>query len=225
MAGTPSERLLRVLSAGLSSASAVYEREPDGRLVFRGVRPGDEWDGHGTFARMLFTLRGGRLTRITVHKQRWRLRGTTQTCHSRPPDDIASIWFCSLIAACALWDWIASDDGLHRHEASLDALSERPSARTKQRWLARALRHADETATAIRRAVIERSEPRPMESHVGGGLSPPEDRRRWADPRAVSTLRSGLSLLLEGAVALDVHVSLLLAEAHGRQLVRQPWLI
>lgn len=225
MLGTASERLQRVLASGLSTSAALYEREADGRLVYRGVRPGADWVGHGTFARMLFTLRGGELKRITVHKQRWLLRGTTQTCHSRPPDDIASIWFCSLIATCALWDWISASEGLHRHEPTLDALSQSPSARTKQRWLGRALPHADETATALRRAVIERSEPRPMESHVGGGLSPPEDRRRWADPRAVSTLRSGLSLLLEGAVALDVHVSLLLAEAHGRQLVRQPWLL
>lgn len=214
----------RVLGAGLSSASAVYEREADGRLVFRGVRPGAEWEGHGTFARMLFTLRRGELTRITVHKQRWRRRGTSETCHSRPPDDIASIWFCSLIVISALWDWLSANEGLHRHEP-LESLTQRPSARTKQRWLARAVGHADETATALRRAVIERSEPRPMESHIGGGLSPPEDRRRWADPRAVCTLRSGLSLLLEGAVALDIHVSLLLAEAHGRQLVRQPWLL
>lgn len=220
-----SERVQRVLGVGLSSASAVYEREADGRLVFRGVRPGDEWVRHGTFARMLFTLGSGELRRITVHKQRWLRRGTTETCHSRPPDDIASIWFCSLVVISALWDWLSADEGLHRHEPTIESLAERPSARTKQRWLERALPHADETATALRRAVIERSEPRPMESHIGGGLSPPEDRRRWADPRAVGVLRSGLSLLLEGAVALDVHVSLLLAEAHGRQLVRQPWLL
>ena len=225
MLGTTLERLRRVLEAGLSSAASVYEREADGRLVYRGVRPGDEWEGHGTFARMLFTLRSGALTRITVHKQRWRRRGTTETCHSRPPDDIASVWFCSLIVISTLWDWLSADEGLYRHEPMIEPLAERPSARTKQRWLERALPHADETAAALRRAVIERSEPRPMESHVGGGLSPPEDRRRWADPRAVSTLRSGLSLLLEGAVALDVHVSLLLAEARGRQLVRQPWLL
>ena len=224
MLGTASERLRRVLGTGLSSASTLYGREPDGRLVYRGVRPGDDWEGHGTFSRMLLTFRGGELTRVTVHKQRWRRRGTTETCHSRPPDDIASIWFCSLIVITALWDWLSADEGLHRHEPT-EPLARRPSTRTKQRWLSRALLHADETATALRRAVIERSEPRPMESHVGGGLSPPEDRRRWADPRAVSTLRSGLSLLLEGAVALDVHVSLLLAEARGRQLVRQPWLL
>ena len=201
----------------------LYPMEPDGRLVFRGIRPGPEWEGHGTFPRKLYTLRTGRLVRITVHKQRWRLRGTTQTCHSRPPDDIGSVWFCSLIVATSLWAWLSADEGLHRHEPALDALSERPSPRTVQRWLRRALPHADETSTALRRAVIERSEPRPMESHVGGGLSPPN--RRWGDRSAIITLRSGLFHLIEGAVALDVHVSLLLAEAHGRQHAQKPWLI
>lgn len=217
------QRLSQLVAAGLCSASRLSAREPDGRLVYRGIRPGPEWEGHGTFRRMLFTLEAGQLVRIVVHKQRWRLRGTTRTCHSRPPDDVASVWFCSLIVATALWGWLSSDSGLHRHEPALPALSDSPSPRTVQRWLERALAHADETALALRRAVIERSEPRPLESHVGGGLSPPE--RRWGDPSAVTTLHSGLSLLYEGAAALDVHVSLLLAEARGRQLVRQSWLL
>lgn len=191
--------------------------------MFRGVRPGPEWEGHGTFSRMLFTLEDGVLVRRTVYKQRWRRRGTTTTCHSRPPDDLASVWFCSLIVATSLWGWIGGDVGLHRHEPVLEALAERPSPRTVQRWLARALPHADETATALRRAVIERSEPRPMEHFVGGGRSPPQ--RRWGDPGAVSTLHSGLSLLYEGSAALDVHVTLLLAEARGRQQLRHGWLI
>ena len=202
----------------------MYALEADGRRVFRGERPGADWHRHGTFPRELFTLRAGELVRITVHKQRWRRRGTTTTCHSRPPDDLASVWFCSLIVATSLWGWIAGDVGLHRHEPVLDALADRPSPRTVQRWLRRALCHVDETATALRRAVIERSEPRPMESHVGGGLSPPH--RRWGSSSAVITLHSGLSLLYEGAAALDVHVSLLLAEARGRQHYRTTnWLI
>jgi len=213
-----------VLLWGLASVASLYGVEADGRRVFRGVRPGDDWHRHGTFERRLFTLKAGKLIRITVHKQRWRLRGTTQTCHSRPPDDLASVWFCSLIVATSLWSWLTGDEGLHRRAPALDALEERPSPRTVQRWLARALPHCDETATALRRAVIERSEPRPMESHVGGGLSPPH--RRWGSSNAVWPLHSGLSLLYEGATALDVHVSLLLAEARGRQHIRTTgWLI
>ena len=191
--------------------------------MYRGRRPGAQWHGHGTFARKLFTLRAGELVRITVHKQRWRLAGTTQTRHSRPPDDVGSCWFCSLIVATSLWEWVCGEEGLHRRTPTLAALNERPSPRTVQRWLARALPHADETATALRRAVIERSEPRPMEHFVGGGRSPPQ--RRWGDPSAVITLHSGLSLLYEGAAALDVHVTLLLAEARGRQQLRHGWLI
>lgn len=192
--------------------------------MFRGIRPGVEWVGHGTFPRMLFTLEGGELVRITVHKQRWRLRGTRQTRHSRPPDDLASVWFCSLIVATSLWSWLTGDEGLHRRAPALDALDERPSPRTVQRWLRRAQVHADETATALRRAIVERSEPRPMEISVGGGRSPPH--RRWGSSSAVWPLHSGLSLLYEGSAALDVHVSLLLAEARGRQHIRVTgWLI
>lgn len=224
MSGTGHDRFVRVLQAGLASVASLYELEADGRRVFRGVRPGPDWQGHGTFARSLYTLARGQMVRLTVHKQRWRRRGTNQTCHSRPPDDLASVWFCSLIVATSLWSWLTGDEGLHRRQPPLDALEERPSARTVQRWLKRALAHADETATALRRAVIERSEPRPMESHVGGGLSPPH--RRWGSSPAVWPLHSSLTLLYEGAVALDVHVSLLLAEARGRQHDRTTgWLI
>ncbi len=212
------------MACGLSTVSSLYEREPDGRLVFRGFAPGEGWVRHGTFPRWLFTLRRGELVRVRVHKQRWRLRGTHRTCHSRPPDDLASVWFCSLIVATSLWAWLTSDQGLYKHPAALESLAGSPSRRTLQRWLRRAVAHANETATALRRAVIERSEPRPIESHVGGGLSPPH--RRWGSSSAVWPLHSGLTLLYEGAVALDVHVSLLLAEARGRQHVRTTgWLI
>jgi hypothetical protein len=215
-----------VARSGLAAASEFYVPEADGRRVYRGERPGEGWVGHGTFRRSLFTWVHGAWTRITVYKQRWRHRETGKTRHSRPPDDLASVWFCSLVVATALWGWLVADEGLHRHRVLVDALAEAeaPSARTVQRWLRRALAHADETATALRRAVIERSEPRPMESHVRGGLSPPS--RRWVDPGAVSRLRSGLFHLFEGAASLDMHVSVLLAEARGRQHAQETnWLI
>jgi len=214
-----------VLCNSLTVTESVYEREADGRLVFRGKRPGPEWVKHGTFARFLWTLIDRELRRVVVHKQRWRLRGTNQTRHSQPPDQLGAVTFCSLVVIAALWGWLDSGRGVHGHEPVLPALVEHPSPRTVQRWLQRALPHADETALALRRAVIERSEPRPMESHIGGGLSPPVDRRRWADPSATSKLHSGLCLLLRATVALAVPVSVLLAEARGRQHIRQPWLI
>jgi hypothetical protein len=210
--------------SGLSSTSSLYPREADGRRVYRGERPGEHWEGHGTFERQLLTLIDGELVRVEVHKQRWRLKGTTQTCHSRPPDDLSSVWFCSLVVATALWGWLSSEQGLHRHEPAVAALSESPSPRTVQRWLRRALCCAASTALSLRRAVIERCEPRPVERYVKGGLSPPS--RRWGDPSAVTSLRSGLQHLFEGADALDVHVSLLLAEARGRKHdPRQHWMI
>lgn len=213
-----------VAREGLSSVTDFYPEEPDGRRVFRGERPGPEWVGHGTFARMLWTLVGGSLCRVTVYKQRWRHRETGATCHSRPPDDLASVWFCSLVVATALWGWLSSEEGLHTHEPLLPALSESPSPRTVQRWMARARQHADETATALRRAVRERSEPRPREFFVRGGLSPPGGR--GPAPGAVWPLRQGLFHLFEGSHSLDVHVSVLLAEARGRQHERKTdWLI
>lgn len=218
-------RVEAVLSSGLTVAASVYERGVGGQLVYRGKRPGPEWIGHGTFPRRTWTLIAGEMRRVVVFKQRWRRRGSNATQHSRPPDDLGSVAFCSLIVVAALWGWLASEQGAHAHEPALPSLAERPSRRTLQRWLGRAQRHADDTALALRRAVIERSEPRPMESHIGGGLSPPADRRRWADPSAISKLHSGLSLLLQAAVAFAVPVSVLLAEARGRQLIRQPWLI
>lgn len=214
-----------VLQSGLTTAASVYEREADGRWVYRGQRPGSEWVGHGTFSRWLWTLVGGELRRVRVYKQRWLRRGTSETQHSRPPDDLGRVAFCSLVVLAALWGWLDSGRGVHGHAPALPALAERPAPRTVQRWLQRARPHADETALALRRAVIERSEPRPMESHIGGGLSPPADRRRWADPSATSKLHSGLCLLLRAAVALAVPVSVLLAEARGRQHIRQSWLI
>ncbi len=213
------------LCDSLMFASSVYVRESDGRLVYRGERPGAEWVGHGTFARRLWTLAGSELRRVVVHKQRWRRRGSHETRHSRPPDEVGPVWFCSLVVVAAIWGWLASGRGLHGHAPVVPSLGEQPSRRTVQRWLWRALHHADETALALRRAVIERSEPRPMESSIGGGLSPPADRRRWADPSAISKLHSGLCLLLQAAVALAVPVSILLAEARERQFIRQSWLI
>lgn len=227
MSETPSPaQLMLVLSQGLQAASDVYEREPDGRLVYRGQRPGPEWEGHGTMPRMLLTLIAGKLVRLVVHKQRWRRKGTNTTCHSRPPDDCASVWFCSLVVVVSLWGWLHSEDGVHTYEPVLDGLVERPSRRTVQRWMARALPLAEATAQAVRHALIDRSEPRPWESFLGGGLSPPADRRRWADPSAVRPLRFGLDLAIKGACALTTPVSLLMAEARRRQPdPDQPWLI
>ena len=48
---------------GLMSSTSLYALEADGRRVYRGVRPGPGWEGHGLMQRMLLTLRGGALRR------------------------------------------------------------------------------------------------------------------------------------------------------------------
>ena len=130
----------RALCSGLTVAASVYEREADGRLVYRGERPGPEWVGHGTFARRLWTLIGADVRRVVVHKQRWRRRGSNETQHSCPPDDLGLVSFCSLLVVAALWAWLASGKGVHDHQPVLPSVAERPSRRTVQRWLRRARR-------------------------------------------------------------------------------------
>ena len=41
---------------GLMSSTSLYALEADGRRVYRGVRPGPDWEGHGLMQRMLLTL-------------------------------------------------------------------------------------------------------------------------------------------------------------------------
>lgn len=214
------------LLQGLMSSTSLYALEADGRRVYRGVRPGPDWDGHGLMQRILLTLRGGALQRVVFYKQRWRRKGTNETCHSRPPDDCASVWFCSLVVTLSLWGWLRSQQGVHTHDVPHEALAARPSPRTVQRWMTRAQPLGAATAHAVRHALIDISEPRSWESYLGGGRSPPADQRRWADPEAALALQSGLDLAIQGAFALTIPVSLLMAEARRRQPdPDQPWLI
>jgi len=219
VAGTNELRsILYFAGLALSLHGPAYTRRPDGSLYHAGERPGPDWIGHGSFPRLLHVLALDGLKRATLHKQRWKRRepvdGLPRTCHSRPPDDLAQVWSCAAVVALSLWSWLDAEAGLHTHEAVLPELSEHPSRRTRQRWLARALPLAMATQQALRRATIERSEPRPVEQLFESGLSPP--RRRWRDPSSVWTLETGLAYLLKGAVALDVTIPRLLAEARGR---------
>lgn len=87
-----------------------------------------------------------------------------------------------------------------------------------QRWLARVAPHGERLQGVLRTAVLERSEPRPMEGLFPGGLSPPDGirRRRWKDPRATYRLATALAFLVHGAAALSISTTVLLAEAHRR---------
>ena len=143
------------------------------------------------------------------------------------PDDIASIWFCSLILVISLHSYIESEQGIYHREIPLEALEDSPSERTIQRWMRRALSQSDESMQAIRHAVIERSEPRPVETFVKGGLSPPHlpRQRYWKQPTRVSSIRTGFKFLFAGAECFDLPICILLAEARGRLLKDKTWLI
>ena len=101
------------------------------------------------------------------------------------------------------------------------------SRRTIQRWLRRALVLAPQTLQGIRRAVIERCEPRPVEQLFPRGVSPPERLRRryWRAPASVSTLWQALAFFVGGVVALEISPPVLLAEARGRQMDADQFLI
>ena len=201
----------------LYAVAGVYGRRAGGDLQYDGDRPGADWHVHGYFPRGLWMLRDGRLVFRSVWKRRWKLVGTQTTCHSRPPDDPSFVHFCTLIVMLKLWAWLSSGVGLHHREQRPDPIP-RGSPRTVQRWLQRALPRSDDIQQAIRLAVIERSEPRPVERLYPRGLSPPEGlvRRGWKDPFAVTTLWRALRILFHGSEALSIPRSTLLAEARGR---------
>jgi hypothetical protein len=128
---------------------------------------------------------------------------------------------CVLVYVLALFGWLSSPRGAHAHEPLiLDADDvQAPSARTMQRWLRRALPSALETQQAYRLAVIERCEPRPVESLFSGGLSPPVGiRRSWRDPPLVASLWRAFALTLGAALKLDLPAALLLAEARCKEV-------
>jgi hypothetical protein len=212
------DAIRRLLGNGLAMVAAgIYERRADGVLVFRGERPGDDWDAHGFFPRWLQTLVDGVRVRERLLKQRWR-HVSGSTCHSRPSDDVAQIHFCTAIVVLCLCAWLVSGDGAASYNDVFPSLSERPSRRTVQRWMQRALDHATSTHQFFRLVVIERGEPRPMKRLFPSGLAPPgsEDRRRWKAAASVDLLRGGLEIAIDGAVSFDVPLALLLAEARGR---------
>lgn len=209
----------RLVGSGLASVSAIYESRADGVLVFRGERPGAEWEGHGYFRRWLWTLVDGKRVRRPLLKARWRHKRRSQlTCHSRPPDDVAQIHFCTVVVVVCLWAWLVSGKGAEAYEDVFPSLNERPSRRTRQRWMQRALAHAASTHQFLRLVAIERGEPRPMKRLFPSGLAPPseEDRRRWKAAAQVHLLRGGLEIAINSAVSFDVPLALLLAEARGR---------
>jgi hypothetical protein len=161
---------------------------------------------------------GGHVTAVWLQKQRWLDASTGRTCHSRPPDDVPWLHFCTLVIALKLWSWLDGGRGVATAPSVVLDEQDRPCPRTVQRWLARARPHAMEIQQAVRLAIIERSEPRPVETLFPGGLSPPGHvvRRPWRDPPALDKLWRALAMLLGGALGLCIPAAVLLAEARGR---------
>jgi hypothetical protein len=214
----PEGRLREVAASSLFIASGLYVLRPDGDLGYEGVRPGVGWHRHGHFPRKRWMLDQGRLVRRRLWKQRWLDPETDSTCHSRPPDEAGALWSCTLIIALKLWAWL-DGGGLLTSRDVIEELEGQPSTRTVQRWLGRALEHSLELLHYIRIAVIERSEPRPVEHLFPSGLSPPEQlrRRRWRRPVEIAHLWRAFAWLFGGAIALSLPASVLLAEARGRK--------
>ena len=217
MGGTP---LSEIAATSLFMAGGMYRRRGNGDLQYDGVRPtGAHWIAHGYFPRKLFMLLDGTVVRRLLWKRRWLNSEAGESCHSRPPDDIAQVWSCSFIITLMMWAWLDSGDGVDTAAQIVDSLEDHVSPRTVGRWFQRALSQADRLEQAIRRAVIERSEPRPVEHLFPTGLSPPEKllRRRWrCDPSEFASLYRALAFLFGGATQLLVPVPCLLAEARGR---------
>jgi hypothetical protein len=166
---------------------------------------------------MLTVLQAGELRRVRLWKHRW-LHPTEGTSHSRPPDEKGRLSVCALVYVLALFGWLTAPAGVHTHEPVFADLKESPSPRTLQRWLRREVKDALKTQQAFRLAVIERCEPRPVESLFVGGLSPPPwPRRPWRDPPLVGRLWRAYALILGAAVKLPLPAAVLLAEARGKE--------
>lgn len=120
-----------------------------------------------------------------------------------------------LVVLLKLASWLLSGTGVHTAPDAPASLAAVGCPRTSQRWLHRLVPDAAAIQGGLRIAVVERSEPQPVERLFPGGVSPPEAirRRRWKAPEAVYRLATGLVFLVSGAVALDTSATTLLAEA------------
>jgi len=185
---------------------------------FEGPRPGPGWHRNDWRPRKLLVLRPTGPERLLVYRRRWRLAGTTRTHQDRCPDEVGALHVVAVVLCLKLWSWLSGTRGLHHYDEVVPALRKYGCERTVQRWLARMLPHALAFEHAVIEAVIERSEPRPVEQLFPGGLSPPDTllRRQWLDPARTSTLWQGLAWLLGGAIKLGMSTTALLAEVRRR---------
>ncbi len=211
-------QLQHLIRDSLFEVSGEYRRRPGGELQFDGDRPGPDWHAHGYFSCRVWMLADGRPLQRRLWKRRWLLVGTTRTCHSCPPDVLPGIRFCSLVVTLKLWAWLDADAGLHKYPEFVDGLRGCGSRRSVQRWLRKLLPRAMDIQQAIRLAVINRCEPRPLERIFPCGLDPPlrVHRKRWRDGSLVYPLWTALAMLFGASNDLEIPIATLLAEARGR---------
>ena len=160
--------LRQVAARSLFAFDKGYNRLTDDSFAWRGTRPAGGWHIHGWTEAHPWAVVDGRRQRITVRKRRWRRDNRSVTCHSRPPDALR-LRSDALLVVLELWCWLDAAVGLHRY---VGPFADGPARRTVQRWLHRALPVAAATQHALRYAVIERSEPRPLEMLFPRGCRP-----------------------------------------------------
>ena len=195
-----------------------YRPGPEGTLRFEGSRPGPGWHRHDWRARRLRVVGDAGVREVLIQRRRWRFFGTTTTRQDRSPDEAGGIRSTLLVVVLKLASWLLSGEGLHVYDEIVPVLDAVGCRRTVQRWQQRIFPDAARVQGALRTAVVERSEPQPIERLFPGGLSPPEAirRRRWKDPEATYRLAMGLAFLVHGAQALSTSATVLLAEAQAR---------
>jgi len=206
-----------VAGHGLAVLKLGYKMRDDGTFTYRGTRPGPGWHAHGQLRVYPYDMDGGRLVQLIVDKQRWRLRGTNRTQHSRPPDDLG-LRYSALVVALSLFAWLDAGVGLHRYVALFDDLDDKPSRRTVQRWLARALPLGRAFQHHLRGVLHHLPESRSAEDLFPGGIPPPAGNRpqRWQEPGLVSQLFRALVMLFGASIALEEPSSSLFAETRRR---------
>ena len=208
------------IGTGLPLLAGDVEPDGQGALFCAGRRPGPGWHRHGCFQRSIRVLHEGRLCEWVLRKQRWLDVAKGRTCHSRPACELPRAGFTSLVVVLLLWLWLDGGLGLDHPERRevLEELEGQVSTRTLRRWLRRAVARGMELQQALRRAVLERIEPRPAESLFRSGLPSPDglSNRPFRFPNATEQVWRGMTLLLRGATKLSTPVVFLLAEARRR---------
>lgn len=187
-------------------------------LRFEEPRPGPGWHRHDWKRRTLHVFGDGGPVLVIIERRRWRLVGTGITRLDRAPDEVRWAKASLLVVLLKVASWLLSGEALLEYTERPAGLTNLGARRSVQRWRRLLAPSGARLQSALRTAVIERSEPQPIENLFPGGLSPPEviRCRRWKDPEALYRLANGLSFLVFGAAALCTSTTVLLAEARRR---------